>query len=75
MNTSTAPAVHLLAALIPDRHLAAQVRVSAGTNEIDALPFLLEGLYLADVVVTADALHTWPNLLRIRSKSWAPAPC
>ncbi|MCY9785216.1 ISAs1 family transposase [Nocardiopsis sp. EMB25] len=56
--TSTAPAVHLLAALTPDRHLAAQVRVPTGTSEIDALAHLLAGVDLTGVVVTADALHT-----------------
>lgn len=56
--TTTEAAVHLLAALTPDRHLAAQVRVPAGTSEIDALAVLLEGVELAGVVVTADALHT-----------------
>ncbi|MEE2038969.1 ISAs1 family transposase [Nocardiopsis sp. CT-R113] len=56
--TPTEAAVHLLAALPPDRRLAAQVRVPAGTSEIDALTLLLEGVDLAGVVVTADALHT-----------------
>lgn len=56
--TATGPAVHLLAALTPDRRLVAQVRVPAGTSEIDALAVLLEGMDLTGVVVTADALHT-----------------
>uniref|UniRef100_UPI001E299805 ISAs1 family transposase n=1 Tax=Nocardiopsis sp. FIRDI 009 TaxID=714197 RepID=UPI001E299805 len=56
--TSTETAVHLLAALTPDRDLVAQVRVPAGTSEIDALTTLLAGVDLADAVVTADALHT-----------------
>ncbi|MFY7064670.1 ISAs1 family transposase [Nocardiopsis changdeensis] len=56
--TATEVAVHLLAALTPDRHLAAQVRALAGTSEIDALAVLLAGVNLAGVVVTADALHT-----------------
>ena len=56
--TSTDPAVHLLAALTPNRRLLAQVRVPAGTSEIDALAGLLAGVDLAGVVVTADALHT-----------------
>ena len=46
------------AALTPNRHLIAQVRVPAGTSEIDALAVLLAGVDLAGVVVTADALHT-----------------
>lgn len=56
--TSTEAAVHLLAALTPDRRLVAQVRVPAGTSEIDALAVLLEGVDLTGVVLTADALHT-----------------
>ncbi|XKK42270.1 ISAs1 family transposase [Nocardiopsis sp. ARC36] len=56
--TPAGPAVHLLAALTPDRHLVAQVRVRAGTSEIDALAALLRGVDLAGVVITADALHT-----------------
>ncbi|WP_017602360.1 ISAs1 family transposase [Nocardiopsis lucentensis] len=56
--TPTEAAIHLLAALTPDRHLAAQVRVPAGTSEIDALAALLAGVDLTGVVVTADALHT-----------------
>lgn len=44
--------------LTPDRHLVAQVRVPAGTSEIDALEPLLAGVGLAGVVLTADALHT-----------------
>ena len=56
--TSTDPAVHLFAALTPDRRLVAQVRVPAGTSEIDALETLLAGVGLAGVVLTADALHT-----------------
>ncbi|PDP86488.1 ISAs1 family transposase [Glycomyces fuscus] len=55
--TSTDPAVHLLAALTPDRRLVAQARVPAGTSEIDALAVLLEGVDLTGVVLTADALH------------------
>ena len=55
--TPTDPAVHLLAALAPNRHLLAQARVPAGTSEIDALAVLLAGVDLAGVVVTADALH------------------
>ena len=51
--TSTEAAVHLFAALTPDRRLVAQVRVPAGTSEIDALETLLAG-----VVLTTDALHT-----------------
>ncbi|WP_233571079.1 ISAs1 family transposase [Nocardiopsis sp. Huas11] len=56
--TSTEAAVHLLAALTPDRRLVAQVRAPAGTSEIDALAALLAGVDLAGVVLTADALHT-----------------
>ncbi|WP_306369605.1 ISAs1 family transposase [Nocardiopsis sp. CC223A] len=56
--TAVEAAVHLLAALTPDRRLVAQVRVPAGTSEIDALAVLLDGVDLAGVVVTADALHT-----------------
>lgn len=50
--------MHLLAALTPDRRLAAQARVPKGTSEIDPLTTLLQGLELAGVVVTTDALHT-----------------
>ena len=55
--TATEAAVHLLTALAPGQRLAAQVRVPAGTREIDALAVLLEGIELVGVVVTADALH------------------
>ncbi|GAB3705181.1 ISAs1 family transposase [Nocardiopsis oceani] len=56
--TGSSAAVHLLAALTPNRHLVAQVRVPPGTSEIDALAVLLEGVDLDGVVLTADALHT-----------------
>ncbi|MDT0329208.1 ISAs1 family transposase [Nocardiopsis lambiniae] len=56
--TPAETAVHLLAALTPYRRLVAQVRVPAGTSEIDALAVLLDGADLAGVVVTAEALHT-----------------
>ncbi|MGW9556914.1 ISAs1 family transposase [Nocardiopsis sp. NPDC055551] len=56
--TSTDPVVHLFTALTPDRCLVAQVRVPAGTSEIDALETLWAGVGLAGVVLTADALHT-----------------
>jgi predicted transposase YbfD/YdcC len=50
--------VHLLAALTPERHPAAHVRVPAGTSEIDALAVLLTGVDLVGLVVTADAPRT-----------------
>lgn len=54
----TSAAVHLPAALTPDRHLLTQVRVAAGTSEVDALASPLADVDLTGGVVTADALHT-----------------
>jgi predicted transposase YbfD/YdcC len=49
---------HLLAALHHDTNVVAgQLAVAAKSNEIPALPLLLEQFDLTDVVVTADALH------------------
>jgi predicted transposase YbfD/YdcC len=53
------PQVHLLAAMDhTSRTVLAQADVEATTNEIARFRPLLEGLDLADTVVTADALHT-----------------
>jgi predicted transposase YbfD/YdcC len=53
------PQVHLLAAMDhTSRAVLAQAAVEATTNEIVRFRPLLEGLDLADTVVTADALHT-----------------
>jgi hypothetical protein len=51
--------VHLLAVMDhTSRAVLAQVDVEATTNEIARFRPLLQGLDLADTVVTADALHT-----------------
>jgi predicted transposase YbfD/YdcC len=50
--------VHLLAALDHDGAVLAQRQVPTATNEIATFQPLLDGLDLAGVVVTADALHT-----------------
>jgi predicted transposase YbfD/YdcC len=53
------PQVHLLAVMDhTSRAVLAQADVEATTNEIARFRPLLEGLDLADTVVTADALHT-----------------
>ena len=53
------PQVHLLAAMDhTSRAVLAQTDVDATTNEIARFRPLLDGLDLADTVVTADALHT-----------------
>lgn len=51
-------AVHLLAAMTPAGHVAAQVRVADKTSQIDALAGLLQGLDIEGSVISADALHT-----------------
>jgi predicted transposase YbfD/YdcC len=51
--------VHLLAALDhTDGMVLAQLAVDGTTNEISRFQPLLDGLDLAEVVVTADAMHT-----------------
>jgi predicted transposase YbfD/YdcC len=53
------PQVHLVAAMDhTSRAVLAQADVEATTNEIARFRPLLDGLDLADTVVTADALHT-----------------
>jgi predicted transposase YbfD/YdcC len=50
---------HLLAAMTHHQGLViAQTEVDGKTNEIPMLPTLLDGLNIADAVITADALHT-----------------
>lgn len=51
-------AVHLLAAMTPAGHVAAQIRVADKTSEIPALTDVLAGLDIEGGVVCADALHT-----------------
>jgi predicted transposase YbfD/YdcC len=64
-RTGDVPGRHLLAAL--DHYsgvVLGQVAVDAKSNEIPALPVLLAGLDLTDVVITADALHTQTETAR-----------
>lgn len=50
---------HLLAAMTHHQGLViAQTEVDGKTNEIPMLPTLLDGLDIAGVIITADALHT-----------------
>ncbi|MEV4055688.1 ISAs1 family transposase [Amycolatopsis sp. NPDC049688] len=57
--------VHLLSALThQDGTVLAQQQVDAGTSEITWMQPLLDGIDLAGVVVTADALHTTRALVR-----------
>ena len=59
------PAPHLVRAVIhQDGIVVAQHPVGDKTNEIPCLPPLLDGLPLAGVVVTADALHTQTETAR-----------
>jgi hypothetical protein len=59
------PAPHLLSAVIhQDGIVVAQHPVGDKTNEIPCLQPLLDGLPLAGVVVTADALHTQTEAAR-----------
>ena len=57
-------AVHLLAAMTPTGHVAAQIRVADKTSEIPALPDILAGLDIEGGVVSADALHTQTDTAR-----------
>jgi len=58
-------APHLLSAILhQDAVVVAQAAVPAATNEIPALPALLDPLPLAGAVVTADALHTQAETAR-----------
>ena len=58
-RTGDSPGRHLLAALDHGTGVVlGQVAVDTKSNEIPALPILLAGLDLTDVIVTADALHT-----------------
>ena len=50
--------MHLLAAMTPTGHVAAQIRVANKTSEIPALKDLLADLDIEGSVVSADALHT-----------------
>lgn len=57
-RTRRSQAVHLLAAMTPTGHVAAQIRVADKTSEIPALTDVLAGLDIEGSVVSADALHT-----------------
>lgn len=57
-------AVHLLAAMTPTGHVAAQSRVANKTSEIPALADVLEELDIEGSVVSADALHTQTDTAR-----------
>ncbi len=51
-------AMHLLAAMTPTGHVAAQIRVADKTSEIPALADVLDDLDIEGSVISADALHT-----------------
>lgn len=57
-HTATGRPLHLLAARTGRGAVIAQHQIGGKTNEIPAFAPLLRPLNLADVVVTADALHT-----------------
>lgn len=57
-RTRCSQAVHLLAAMTPTGHVAAQIRVADKTSEIPALKDVLADLDIEGSVVSADALHT-----------------
>ncbi|MFF1594093.1 ISAs1 family transposase [Streptomyces sp. NPDC058286] len=57
-RTSTATAIQLLAAMDHHGVVLAQRQVASKSNEIPSFAPLLNGLELANTVVTADALHT-----------------
>ncbi|MFG2143682.1 ISAs1 family transposase [Streptomyces sp. NPDC048696] len=57
-RTDTAPAAHLLSAVIGAGRIVSQLRVPGKTNEISGFAALLAPLDLTGTVVTADALHT-----------------
>ena len=57
-RTRQRKAAHLLAAMTPAGHAAAQVRIPDKTSEIAALANLLAGPDIEGSVVSADALHT-----------------
>ncbi|MGH8338549.1 MAG: ISAs1 family transposase, partial [Gammaproteobacteria bacterium] len=64
-HDSGQPAPHLLSAILHQEGLVvAQRAVGEKTNEIPALPHLLEPLPLEGAVVTADALHTQEKTAR-----------
>jgi predicted transposase YbfD/YdcC len=64
-RTASGPGRHLLAALDHATGVVVgQVAVDAKSNEIPALPALLAGLDLTDMVITADALHTQTETAR-----------
>jgi predicted transposase YbfD/YdcC len=57
-RTQTAAAIQLLAAMDHHGVVLAQRQVASKSNEIPSFAPLLDGLELANTVVTADALHT-----------------
>ncbi|MEV6024062.1 transposase [Streptomyces sp. NPDC052036] len=57
-RSGDSPAAHLLAAMTGAGTAVTQLRVPDKTNEITCFAALLEPYDLADVTVTADALHT-----------------
>ncbi|WP_231493836.1 ISAs1 family transposase [Nocardiopsis sp. CNT312] len=63
-RTRRSQAVHLLAAMTPAGHVAAQIRVADKTSEIPALADVLDGLDIEGSVVSADALHTQTDTAR-----------
>jgi hypothetical protein len=68
--------VHLLAALDhPDGAVLAQLAVNGTTNEISRFQPLLDGLDLAGVVVTADAMHTNARPPSSSSRASRPTTC
>jgi len=57
-RTATAAAIQLLPVMDHHRVVLAQRQVASKSNEIPSFAPLLNGLELANTVVTADALHT-----------------
>ncbi|MCF2129460.1 hypothetical protein L1I79_23925 [Strepomyces sp. STD 3.1] len=66
---------HLLAAMTGTGQTISQLRVPDKTNEITCLVALLEPYDLADVTVTADALHTQREHSRFLMEDKGPTTC
>jgi DDE_Tnp_1-associated len=68
--------VHLLAAMDhTSRAVLAQGQVGGAPEEVRAFGPLLDGLDLADVVVTTDALQTHPEAAEFQSPASGPTTC
>jgi hypothetical protein len=65
-KSSNKSAIHMVSAWSHDNQLAlGQVKVNEKSNEITALPALLENLDITGAIITTDALNTHKNSARI----------